>query len=308
VARYQPNGSLDTSFHSHGMVVTEIGTDGDYAAAVAIQPDGKIVVAGGSSFGSLGYFSMERYDAFGNFDLAFGSLGRVASRVGGGISDECGCVVLQPDGRIILAGSFYTGTNSDVLTMRFNANGTLDTNFNGSGQVTTAGGKLDNYAVGVAVQSNGKIVLGASVAVGTNERFAALRYHPNGSLDSSYGAGGVVHIDFGTGTGELCSGMALDASERAVLVGNANSLFGVARVMGDTVLKIHSISRLPNGHILLQGSGVAKATHTLQSSPNPRSASFATLATVAVDAGGLWQYEDATVTGSNVRFYRLSFP
>jgi hypothetical protein len=78
--------------------------------------------------------------------------------------------------------------------------------------------------------------------------------------------------------------------------------------MGDVVLKIRSISRLPNGHMLLQGSGVANATHTLQSSPNPRSTSFSTLATVAADAGGLWQYEDATVTGSNVRFYRLSYP
>jgi len=289
-------------------VLTEIGTDGDRPEAVAIQRDGGIIVSGYSDFGSVSYFSMDRYNADGNLDLGFGELGRVISGISAGQRAEAIAMALQADGNIVLAGGSSTSSNSVVALMRFNPNGVLDTNFHGSGQVTNMVGPSDNYAEGVALQSNGKIVVGASVTVGRYDRFTALRYNPNGSLDSSYGTGGVVPIDFGTGADEECDGMALDASERAVLVGSVNGLVGVARVLGDAVLKIRSISRLPNGHMLLQGSGVANATHTLQSSPSPRSASFSTLATVAADAGGLWQYEDATVTGSSARFYRLSYP
>jgi uncharacterized delta-60 repeat protein len=308
VARYQPNGSLDPSFHRDGTVLTEIGTDGDYAEAVAIQRDGGIIVCGRSYFGRSSYFSMDRYNADGNLDLGFGELGRVISGISASQSADAGAMVLQADGNIVLAGGSSTSSNSVVALMRFNPNGVLDTNFHGRGQVTNMVGPSDNYADGVALQSNGKIVVGASVTVGNNDRFTALRYNPNGSLDSSYGTGGVVPIDFGTSAEEECDAIVLDASERAVLVGSVNGLVGVARVMGDVVLKIRSISRLPNGHMLLQGSGVANATHTLQSSSNPRSASFSALAPVSVDAGGLWQYEDTSVTGSNVRFYRLSYP
>src|SRR5207247_383388 len=99
LARYRADGSVDLTFGSGGRVVTDFGGD-DTAFALAVQPDGKIVVAGVSTGGGTMDFALARYDSDGALDTSFGSGGRVVTDLGGnGGNDEAFALVVQPDGR-----------------------------------------------------------------------------------------------------------------------------------------------------------------------------------------------------------------
>ena len=198
IARYNPDGTLDTSFDSDGVVSTSIGSLPVHVYAVAIQPsDGKIVVAGGA--GSGPQFALARYNPDGSLDSTFGSGGITLTSMGfyGGSARD---ILLQPDGKIIAAGSGYdNATNHDFGLARYNADGTLDTSFSGDGKVTTSitGGR--DRAQALALQADGRIV-----AVGiANESFssasiAAVRYNHDGSLDTSFDGDGIVTTIVGT--------------------------------------------------------------------------------------------------------------
>ncbi|WP_406337528.1 calcium-binding protein [Streptomyces sp. NBC_00649] len=164
--RYNANGTLDTSFSGDGIERTDFG---DYEAVegLAVQPDGRIVAAGGSG----GRFALARYNVNGSLDTTFGNAGRVLTSGGGGAQD----VVLQPDGRIVVDGS--NGPGGDFAVLRYNTNGSLDSGFGTGGLVTTDFGGSDQ-ARGVALQPDGKIV--AAGQGGPNTDFALARYEGGG--------------------------------------------------------------------------------------------------------------------------------
>ena len=129
LARYWPNGSLDSSFGGgDGLVTTGFGIGIDVAAAVVLQPDGRILVAGTSYNGSSYDFALARYDEHGDLDLEFGTGGKVTTSFFAG-NDECHAMVLQPDGRILLAGMVVTGTGSDFGLARYDEDGELDSSW-----------------------------------------------------------------------------------------------------------------------------------------------------------------------------------
>ncbi|MFD3476717.1 calcium-binding protein [Streptomyces sp. NPDC058695] len=161
VLRYNVNGTLDTSFSGDGIERTDFG-DYESVEGLAVQPDGRIVAAGGSS----GRFALARYNVNGSSDTTFGNAGRVLTP-GGGAQD----VVLQPDGRIVVPGS--NGPGGDFAVLRYNTNGSLDSGFGTGGLVTTDFGGSDQ-AHGVALQPDGKIV--AAGQGGPNTDFALARY------------------------------------------------------------------------------------------------------------------------------------
>jgi uncharacterized delta-60 repeat protein len=165
------------------------------AASVAIQPDGKLVAAGGGFNGSVGGFALVRYNANGTLDGSFGSLGKVLTTIGPSYAGA-EAVALQPDGRIVAAGYGYTGTSNYfiIALARYNPNGSPDTSFGTGGQVLTTLVGYYDLANGVAVQSDGKIVAsGYSLNIGLfTSDFAVMRYLPNGTLDSSFGGTGKV--------------------------------------------------------------------------------------------------------------------
>ena len=101
--RYNTDGSLDTSFDSDGKVTTAIGSGNDYACSVAIQSDGKIVVAGYSDNGSNDDFALVRYNTDGSLDTTFDSDGKVTTAIGSG-DDQAFSVAIQSDGKIVAAG------------------------------------------------------------------------------------------------------------------------------------------------------------------------------------------------------------
>ena len=122
LARYTAAGALDTSFGSGGKVITPFGSSTGFANAVALQPDGKIVVAGYCSNGSDNDFCLARYTPLGALDTGFGSGGKVITAMGIG-NDSAAAVALQPDGKIVLAGTCYNGSNDDFCLARYTAAG-----------------------------------------------------------------------------------------------------------------------------------------------------------------------------------------
>jgi uncharacterized delta-60 repeat protein len=239
LVRYNRDGSLDTSFDGDGKVTTDFGSAFEAAAAVAIQPDGRIVAAGFTQVGDD--FALARYNRDGSLDTSFDGDGKVTTDFGftGPFGDPIYTVdlatgvVIQPDGKIVAAGFSVTG-GVDFALARYNPDGSLDTGFGFVGKVTTSFGDLD-HAFGVAIQSDGKIV-----AAGTTTGFGAdgigwvlARYKRDGSLDTDFGVDGQVTTDF-EGVGEAASGVAIQPNGRIVAVGGATAGhdFALARYLG----------------------------------------------------------------------------
>lgn len=138
LARYNTDGTLDTTFDTDGKVTTAIGSIDDRIYAIALQPNGKIVVAGFAYTGSSYDFALARYNTDGSLDATFGNGGKVTTPFGTG-SDDAYAIALQPDGKIVAAGvATIAGSGFDFALARYNIDGSLDTTFDGDGKVTTA--------------------------------------------------------------------------------------------------------------------------------------------------------------------------
>jgi len=218
IARYNPNGTPDTSFDTDGFVSTTILNGQDFAYAVALQPDGKIVVAGQTVNGSNGDFAVVRYNPNGSLDTSFDGDGIVTTGIVSGF-DLAFAVAVQPDGKIVAAGSATTGDDSDFVLVRYNANGSLDTSFDTDGKVITSftAGIDEPYAV--AVQADGKIVAaGYASGAETGPDFAIARYNPNGSLDTSFDADGKVTTQIFDST-DIAQALAIQPDGKLVVAG-----------------------------------------------------------------------------------------
>jgi uncharacterized delta-60 repeat protein len=204
VVRYNADGTLDTTFNGTGKVITPVGTTGSAANSVAIQPDGKIVAAGYSYNGSSYRFAVVRYNTNGTLDPTFNGNGIVTTAIGSRI-DIAKSVVIQPDNFIVAAGYTFNGTNYSFAVVRYNADGTLHTAFNGTGIVVTPVGTGSSAAASVAIQPNAKIVAAGEVDVGANTQFAVVRYNYDGTLDTSFNTTGIVTTPIGSTFDEALS-------------------------------------------------------------------------------------------------------
>ena len=233
VARYNADGTLDTGFGTDGKVLTPVGTLTDEAHSIALQDDGKIVVAGYASSGDND-FAVVRYNADGSLDTGFGTGGKVTTPIGSG-DDYAHDVTVQADGKIIVSG--YTKVSlfdTDFALVRYNADGSLDTGFGTGGKVTTAFGTGYDEAYGVTVQSDGKIIVAGS-AINGSEDFALVRYNADGSLDTGFGTGGKVTTPIGTGT-DTAYDVLVQADGKIVVAGEASGTgydFALARYNAD---------------------------------------------------------------------------
>lgn len=197
-----PAGALDTSFASAGIANTAIGLGEDYAEAMAVQADGRIVVVGSTATTTGTDIAVVRYLRDGTLDTGFGNGGKVVTAVGSG-SDEAYAVALQTDGKILVAGSSAQGTGGiHFALLRYNANGSLDTGFGTGGKVVTAFGNGTDRAHALIVQGDGKIVVGGqSLQTDSGVDYALARYLTDGSLDTSFGSGGKVTTALKSGNG-----------------------------------------------------------------------------------------------------------
>ncbi|MEX2459630.1 MAG: calcium-binding protein [Actinomycetota bacterium] len=227
VSRYNPNGSLDPAFDTDGKVTTDFAGNNELGVAVAIQDDGKIVVAG-ATVGTTVDFALARYNANGSLDATFDTDGKVTTDFAGG-SDQAVGVAIQDDGKIVAAGF----ASADLALARYNTNGSLDTTFDTDGKVTTDFGGND-VAADVAVQDDGKIVAAGNtdVLIVTGD-WALARYNSNGSLDGTFDTDGKVITSFAGGN-EGIGGIGVQTDGKIVAAGVAGgSDFGLGRYNTD---------------------------------------------------------------------------
>ncbi|WP_172642155.1 DUF4347 domain-containing protein [Cylindrospermum stagnale] len=162
VARYNSNGTLDTTFGTGGKITTELGIF-DSGNSIVLQSDGQILVAGASN----GDFAVARYNSNGTLDTTFGTGGKITTEFGS-FFDSGNSIVLQSDGQILVAGA----SNGDFAVARYNSNGILDTTFGTAGKVTTEFGSFFDNGYSAVLQPDGQIL----VAGTSNGDFAVARY------------------------------------------------------------------------------------------------------------------------------------
>jgi len=237
-----PSGSLDTGFgNGTGMVTTHLGSDFDDATALALQPDGKMIIAGYVDGGSSQRdFAVARYDANGMLDLGFGTNGVAKTDLNGQNEFDKGyAVALQADGKILQAGFSGPGGNSNFALVRYLSNGTLDNvapSFSGNGIVKTDLNGTTDIASSVAVQSTGKIVVAGWSNSSGNFDFAVVRYNADGGRDlSSFGTNGVKKTDIaGLALNDIARAVAVQSKDdKIVVVGNADEHIALVRYTAD---------------------------------------------------------------------------
>ena len=156
---------------------TSLIDDNGERASVAIQPDGKIVLA--KNVDSRGVdFAMSRYNADGSPDIGFGVNGVVTTDLSNGNQDRLMTLLIQPDGKVILAGSSQGPSNASFALARYASDGSLDTTFGSGGKVITDFGLVFANCTALALQSDGRIVAVGAGTDGTNFSTAVARYTP----------------------------------------------------------------------------------------------------------------------------------
>jgi uncharacterized delta-60 repeat protein len=183
VVRINPNGTLDSSFGTGGQTATDFGNTSNLAFAGALQPDGKVIAVGYTSPTNLveGATALARYNSDGSLDNSFGTGGKVITDAGDG-GDTGNAIALQPNGKFVVAG--FTGfggflapiLNTDFSVLKYNANGILDTSFGGGGRVLTDFSNGLDGATSLALQQDGKVVVGGYSYSGSNQYIAVARY------------------------------------------------------------------------------------------------------------------------------------
>lgn len=227
LARYNTDGSLDTSFGTNGRVTTDFPGLAAEIGAIVVQPDGKILVAGAAFplFAFLGNFELARYNPDGSLDAGFGDGGIVTTVFPHG--SAASALALQPDGKIIAAGTDFVNFSSeassdtDFAIARYEPDGTPDFSFGSGGQVTTDFERLNDDAFAVLLRTDGRIIaVGSSRGRLSDYDFAVARYLPNGQLDAAFGTGGKTSTDF-TGGFDRAGSAVLQPDGRIVAAGFA---------------------------------------------------------------------------------------
>jgi uncharacterized delta-60 repeat protein len=207
--RYNADGSLDTTFAIGGIAETAIGEGKSGANAVVVQPDGKIIVAGGAMVSATDTnsvdFGLLQYLPDGNLDPSFGTGGKVTTDFGA--TDSAAGIALQGDGKLVVAGNSGDSSNSEIAVARYNSDGSLDATFGMGGKVTSAPVAMDAIAQGIAIQADGRIIVGgAGEVAGQNREVALMRYQGTGNICGNGAVEAGEQCDDGNTTdGDCCS-------------------------------------------------------------------------------------------------------
>ena len=250
LARYNADGSLDTSFGTNGSVLTQVGLgegSDDEMKALVVQPDGKLVGAGFSATGQS-LFALARYNADGSLDTTFNPnanpifnpKGTVLTGLGNASVARASALLLQPDGKLIAGGFARQSTTSVFALVRYNADASLDTTFGSGGKVLTPVGTGTFAAIrSMLLQADGKIVVAGIASAAGNTKFALARYNANGTLDTTFGSGGIVLTQVGQANATL-NALVSDDSGGFVAAGSAQNgegnVFALARYTANGTL------------------------------------------------------------------------
>lgn len=224
VWRYLPDGTRDDTFGSGGLAIL-ILPDVEEARAVALQNDGKIVVAGVAGESSDRDFMLARFNVDGSLDTDFGNQGVVEVGFRLERPDEATAVAIQPDGKIVVGG-MHSDIGTGFAVARLNRDGSPDQTFGARGWVVSgyAPSPLLSTVGGVALQQDGRIVIaGSTVRSGMPEDFGLARLKPDGTLDTSFDGDGRVITDFGPGNQDQAFGIAVQKDGKIIAAGGTES-------------------------------------------------------------------------------------
>ncbi|OGU17633.1 MAG: hypothetical protein A2076_09125, partial [Geobacteraceae bacterium GWC2_53_11] len=218
LVRFTSAGVLDTGFNGTGVSTYSSGTAADNYTALAVLGDNSIVAAGKTSIAGFDKVLVTKTTGGGVLQTTgFGTGGVVTYDHGANSHDSAAALKVQPDGKLVVAGA----STADALLLRYLADGTLDAGFNSLGAVPGVASYAGAIASGVALQTNGKIVVAGSFYNLSNQSndVVALRYNSDGTLDSSFGAGGAVVFDAPTDSNDGTSSVFVDANGNALIAG-----------------------------------------------------------------------------------------
>jgi len=229
-------GSLDKRFDTDGKLTFLSGFGSTFYDAAVQQADGKIVAVGNCNPTlTTSDFLVVRFNADGSLDTSFDSDGIVTTDFGGG-NNFAYSVKILANGKILVAGSaVVTGTGQDFALARYNLNGSLDTNFDADGKLTTDFGAT-TYEAGaeIMIQSDGKYVL-AGRALTAGADYAAARYNIDGSLDTTFDSDGKTVIQL-TADFDILTAAALQNNDKIILAGSSGSDFCLVRLNSNGAL------------------------------------------------------------------------
>ncbi|MGB5013269.1 MAG: FG-GAP-like repeat-containing protein [Pyrinomonadaceae bacterium] len=215
-------GNLDRSFNGGGVNVSAVA-GAEKAMDAVVQPDGKIVVVGGGAVnGATWDLVVQRYNADGTLDAAFGNQGKSSFSLGT-LSEVANAVALQSDGKIVVAGYFQQPTNwADYFVVRLLQNGLIDTTFGNQGVTIYSPTQTTDIPVTVAMQTIGgveRIVVGGYVST-AGTMFSVSRLDLNGQLDPTFGEQGIKNVTVGGNT-DILQDIAIDSENRIVAAGSS---------------------------------------------------------------------------------------
>jgi uncharacterized delta-60 repeat protein len=226
VLRYTVDGTPDTTFGRNGVVTfSSPGSFTDIGFGIACELDGGIIVIGEVSNTTHQDALVLHYTPDGIPDTRFGGNGFFT--YGGTDMDRGFACAIQPDGKILVTGSSVVNERDDVLLFRLNPDGTMDRGFGVDGAVLYSG-EGDNFDYGnyVFLQEDGKIVVSGAVSVGTAFDLLLLRYHQDGTPDTSFGRGGVIHYGDAGGRDEYGFAHVIQGDGMIVVAGYAEKSTG----------------------------------------------------------------------------------
>ncbi|MGB3075989.1 MAG: hypothetical protein WBB36_11740, partial [Chitinophagales bacterium] len=286
VVRYSGEGVVDSSFAENGFFILDIPNDGEAISSLQIQPDGRLVVGGyWNNYGTNPHrnFAVARIKTSGALDNTFGEDGVVVYDFAG-FYDRASSIVLEPDDKIIVAGSASVGSDYDFAWIRLNADGSIN-NFPPDGKVTLSFAE-DVYDFGhkILIQPDDKILEIGHTYIFNKDYFAISRFLPDGLRDTSFGIGGRITHAFSSTGNEAYSG-ALQPDGKIIVYGTASywehsivvarlntdgsldSTFGndgvVKYVLGDEEVEARDIALQPDGKILAAAAYEEFGTNTL---------------------------------------------
>jgi uncharacterized delta-60 repeat protein len=196
VARYNPNGSLDGSFGTGGKALLDVPGYFEEGRAILVQPDGTIMIGGDTNLADFD-FMLCRLTTGGALDATFGTGGVVTTNFG--YQDIIFGLARQSDGKLLATGNTSLPNSFDgfdFCTVRYNADGTVDTGFGTNGRVTTDFGGGIDFAASIALQADGKILVGGGGPVNNDYQFALARYGTSGAPDASFNTSGTQTVGF----------------------------------------------------------------------------------------------------------------
>jgi uncharacterized delta-60 repeat protein len=309
VAKFSSEGILDTNFGTNGRGFVDFAAGNDSCYAMYIQPDGKIILGGDATSGTIN-FALARLNAQGVVDTTFGTGGRTTTDFAGSV-DSATAMLIEASGKIVLGG--YSGVTPDFALARYYSGGVLDTTFGTGGRTTTDFAVDQDFGLAMAFQSDGKIILVGTAIVAGDTDFAIARYSIDGILDTTFGTGGRTTTDF-FGLVDTARSVIIQSNGKIIVGGTISNGgindFGLARYTSNGILdttfgtggktstdfagandNLYSIAIQNDGKIVAVGSALIMSTNfalARYSSEGILDTSFGTNGITTSDFGALF--------------------